>query len=66
MLKEAFVEQALSHARTFEWFKCFSDGWESVEDCEHAWSYPRRHKTDRQSTMFVIMLDCHTGHVNAF
>jgi len=29
MLKEAFVEQALSQARTFEWFKCFSSGWES-------------------------------------
>jgi len=26
MLKEAFGEQALSQARTFEWFKRFKDG----------------------------------------
>jgi len=32
MLKEAFGEQALSQARTFEWFKHFKDGQESVED----------------------------------
>ena len=32
MLKEAFGEQALSPARTFEWFKRFKDGQESVED----------------------------------
>ena len=32
MLKEAFCEQALSQARTFEWFKLFKDCWESVED----------------------------------
>jgi len=36
MLKEAFGEQALSQARTFEWFKCFKDGWESVEDRKHS------------------------------
>jgi hypothetical protein len=35
MLKEAFGEQALSHARTFEWFKHFKDGRESVEDDKH-------------------------------
>jgi len=34
MLKEAFGEQALSQARTFEWFKRFKDGRESVEDCK--------------------------------
>ena len=32
MLKEAFDEQALSQATTFEWFKRFEDGRESVED----------------------------------
>jgi len=32
MLKEAFGEQALSQARSFEWFKCFKDDWESVAD----------------------------------
>ena len=31
-LKEAFGEQVLSQARTFEWFKRFKDGRESVED----------------------------------
>ena len=36
MLKEAFVEQALSQARTFERFKRFKDGQESVEDCKHS------------------------------
>jgi len=36
MLKEAFGDQALSHARTFEWFKHFKDGWESVEDHKHS------------------------------
>jgi len=35
MLK-AFGEQALSQARTFEWFKHFKDGWESVEDRKHS------------------------------
>ena len=35
MLKEAFGEQALSQARTFEWFKHFKDGRESVEDDKH-------------------------------
>jgi len=36
MLKEAFGKQALSQARTFEWFKCFKDGRESVEDRKHS------------------------------
>ena len=36
MLKEAFGEQALSQARTFEWFKHFKDGRESVEDDKHS------------------------------
>ena len=36
MLKEAFGEQALSQARTFERFKCFKDGRESVEDDKHS------------------------------
>jgi truncated hemoglobin YjbI len=27
MLKEAFGEQDLNQARTFEWFKCFKDAW---------------------------------------
>ena len=36
MLKEAFGEQALSQAGTFEWFKCFKDGQESVEDDKHS------------------------------
>jgi len=35
-LKEAFGEQALSQARTFEWFKRFKDGRESVEDREYS------------------------------
>jgi hypothetical protein len=35
-LKEAFGEQALSQARTFEWFKCFKDGRECVEDRKHS------------------------------
>jgi len=78
MLKEAFGEKALSHARTFEWFKCFKDGQESVEDRKHS-GRPSTCTTpemiakvrevileDRLSTMFVITLDCHAGHVNAF
>jgi hypothetical protein len=36
MLKEAFGEQALNQARTFEWFKHFRDGWESVENHKHS------------------------------
>jgi len=36
MLKEAFGEQALSQARTSEWFKHFKDGQESVEDDKHS------------------------------
>jgi len=36
MLMEAFGEQALSQARTFEWFKHFKDGRESVEDDKHS------------------------------
>jgi len=36
MLKEAFGEQALSQARTFEWFKRFKAGRESVEDDKHS------------------------------
>jgi hypothetical protein len=36
MLKEAFGEQALSQARTFDWFKRFRDGRESVEDRKHS------------------------------
>jgi hypothetical protein len=36
MLKEAFGEQALSQARTFEWFKCFKGGRESVDDNKHS------------------------------
>ena len=36
MLKEAFGEQALSQARTYECFKHFRDGRESVEDRKHS------------------------------
>ena len=36
MLKEAFGEQVLNQARTFEWLKRFKDGWESVEDDKHS------------------------------
>jgi hypothetical protein len=36
MVKEAFGEQALNQTRTFEWFECFRDGRESVEDCKHS------------------------------
>jgi hypothetical protein len=35
MLNEAFGEQTLSQARRFEWFKCFKDGQESVDDRRH-------------------------------
>ena len=78
MLKEAFGEEALSQARTFEWFKCFKDGQESVEDDKHSGRpstcttlemIAKVHEVileDRLCTMFVITLDCHTGHVNAF
>ena len=78
MLYEAFGGQALSQARTSEWFKHFRDGWESVEDDKHSGG-PSTCTTpeiiakvrevileDRLSTMFVITLDCHTGHVNTF
>ena len=78
MLKEAFDEQALSQARTFEWFKHFKDGRKSVEDDKHSdrlstcttlEMIAKVHEgilEDRLSTMFVITLDCHTGHVHAF
>jgi hypothetical protein len=36
MLNEAFGEQAISQARTFDWFKHIKDGWESVEDYKHS------------------------------
>jgi hypothetical protein len=36
MLKEASGEQALSQARTSEWFKHSKDGRESVEDDKHS------------------------------
>jgi hypothetical protein len=36
MPKEAFGEQALGQARTFEWFKRFKDGRKSVEDDKHS------------------------------
>ena len=36
MLKEVLGEQAVSQARTFEWFKRFKDGRESVEDRKHS------------------------------
>jgi inorganic pyrophosphatase len=36
MLTEAFGEQALSQARTFEWFKHFKDGRKFVEDHKHS------------------------------
>ena len=36
MLKKAFGEQALSQARTFEWFERFKDGRESVEGRKHS------------------------------
>ena len=77
MLKKAFGEQALSQARTFEWFRHFKDCRESVEDSKHS-GQPSTYTTpemiakvrevipeDRLSTMFVI-LDCRTGHINAF
>ncbi|KMQ82458.1 hypothetical protein RF55_22900 [Lasius niger] len=35
MLKQVYGEEALSRSRTFEWFKRFRDGRESVEDDPH-------------------------------
>jgi hypothetical protein len=73
MLKEAFGEQSLSQARTFERFKHFKDGREPVEDRKHSGRLStcttlemivKLH--DRLPTMFVIALDCYTSHVNAF
>ena len=78
MLKEAFGERDLGQARTSEWFKCFKDGRESVEDDKHSGRpsicttpemIVEMHEVileDRLSTMFVIELNCHAGHVNAF
>ena len=78
MLKEAFGEQSLSQARTSEWFKHLKNGRESMEDRKHS-GRPSTCTTpemsakvreiiveDGLSTMFVIVLDCHMGHVNAF
>ena len=78
MLKKAFGEQALSQERTFEWFKRFKDGRESVEDRKHSGRTSTSTTPEmsaklrevilegRLYTMFVIALDCHTGHVNEF
>jgi len=78
MLKEVFGGQALSQARTFEWFKRFKDGRKSVEDDKHCGRpstcttpemIAKEHEVileDRLSTMFVITLGNHTGHVNTF
>jgi len=77
MVEEAFGEQASSQTRTFEWSECFKDGLRSVEDDKY--SGPISTITtleviakvravileDRLSMMFVIALDCHTGHINA-
>jgi hypothetical protein len=78
MLKEVFGEQALNQARIFECFKSFKVGRETVEDRKH---YGRTSTCttpemiekvrevileDRLSTVFVIVVDCHMGHVNAF
>ena len=49
MLKEAFGEQALSQARTFEWFKRFKDGRESVEEA--------RQVRSNIKSMLIIFLD---------
>jgi hypothetical protein len=72
MRKEVLGEQAVSQARTFEWFKRFKDGREAVEDCKHC-DRPSICTAleliakvcevipeDRISMMFVIVLDCHT------
>ena len=40
MLKEAFGEQTLSQARTFECFKRFKDGLEIAEDRKHSGRLP--------------------------
>jgi hypothetical protein len=32
MLKEAFGDNALGQTQTYEWFKCFKNGWMSVDD----------------------------------
>jgi hypothetical protein len=36
MLKEVLGEEALSKTRTFEWFKCFKDGREYVDNRKHS------------------------------
>jgi hypothetical protein len=36
MVKEDFGEQDLNQARTFEWFKRFKNGRESVDDRKHS------------------------------
>jgi hypothetical protein len=78
MLKEAFGEEALSQTRTFEWFKRFKDGRESVYDRKYSgrkstYTNPEMIAKVREviledslSTIIVIALDCRTGHVNAF
>jgi hypothetical protein len=71
MQKEALCEQALSQERTFEWFKRFKYGRESVQDDKHfgrssTYTTPEMIAKvrevileDRLSTMFVIALYCH-------
>ena len=70
LLKEASGDQALSQARTFEWFKHFKNGPEFVEDRKHSGRpstcttpgmIAKVHEVileDRLSTMYVISLDC--------
>ena len=36
MLKEAFGNNALSQMQTYKWFKCFKNGWMSVDDEERS------------------------------
>jgi hypothetical protein len=34
MLKEAFGDNVLGQTQTYKWFKCFKNGWISVDDEE--------------------------------
>jgi hypothetical protein len=76
MLKEVFGEQALGQARTFEWFKRFKDGQDSVDDrrpsaCTTPETFAKVREVILQDRRQILHHVCNRvglpkGNVNAF
>jgi hypothetical protein len=64
MLKEAFGDNALGHTQTYEWCKCFKNGWMSVDDEERSGSPSTGTTTENVAKVREAILEDRRGMIH--